>query len=125
MTEIINDVLRTSTNEPPKGSYENPYTYGEYEQMTNDGTWPGGFVEGIGFVGPGVVITPSSGSGSSSSSSSGSGSDTEGSGSGSSGSDGSQSGSGSSDDYKHNNLVTIARNYLNVNETTNMKQIRE
>ncbi len=47
----------------PKGSVNNPYTQVEYESMLAAGTWTEGYVEGMGYVLPEVVVTPSSGGG--------------------------------------------------------------
>lgn len=44
----------------PKGSAANPYTEEEFENMCKEGTWKGGYVEGIsGYVSPDVSITGS------------------------------------------------------------------
>ena len=43
----------------PKGSKNNPYTEEEFNNIPAE-NWKGGYVEGIGYVGPGVVVTPSS-----------------------------------------------------------------
>lgn len=45
---------------PKKGSAENPYTQKEYEEMCDAGTWNGGYVSGMGYVLPEVVVTGSS-----------------------------------------------------------------
>lgn len=53
-----------------KGSASNPYTQKEYETMLDNDTWPGGYVEGLGYCLKGVTVTASSsnsGSGGSSS----------------------------------------------------------
>lgn len=43
----------------PKGSTENPYTMEEYESLLDKGIWPGGYVEGLGYVIKEVVVKPS------------------------------------------------------------------
>lgn len=43
-----------------KGSASNPYTKEEYEAMLDNDTWPGGYVEGLGYCLKGVTVTPSS-----------------------------------------------------------------
>ena len=74
MTEIKKYSISSSnesTNQnsgAAKGTKDNPYTVEEYNSFA-DGTWPGGFVEGIGYVLADIVVV---GSRSSSSSSSGS-----------------------------------------------------
>lgn len=50
-----------SNNNSPKGSINNPYTQEEFESF-EDGTWPGGWVEGMGYVIPQVNIDGSRGS---------------------------------------------------------------
>lgn len=47
-----------SNNNSPKGSINNPYTQEEFESF-EDGTWPGGWVEGMGYVIPQVNINGS------------------------------------------------------------------
>lgn len=47
---------------PKKGSADNPYTQKEYEEMCDAGTWNGGYVSGMGYVLPEVVVTGSSNS---------------------------------------------------------------
>lgn len=44
-----------SNNNSPKGSAGNPYTLAEFNAFEN-GTWPGGYVEGMGYVAPDVSI---------------------------------------------------------------------
>lgn len=44
-----------SNNNSPKGSINNPYTLAEFNAFEN-GTWPGGYVEGMGYVAPDVSI---------------------------------------------------------------------
>lgn len=54
-------VYSNSSSGYAKGSYENPYTRKEYDDIMNsDADWPGGFVEGIGYVAADTVITGSS-----------------------------------------------------------------
>ncbi len=43
-------------NGAPKGSANNPYTVSEYNEMLIDGTWKGGFVQGMGYVLQDVVV---------------------------------------------------------------------
>lgn len=43
-----------------KGSASNPYTQKEYETMLDNDTWPGGYVEGLGYCLKGVTVTASS-----------------------------------------------------------------
>lgn len=43
----------------PKGSTENHYTMEEYESLLDKGIWPGGYVEGLGYVIKEVVVKPS------------------------------------------------------------------
>lgn len=43
-----------------KGSSGNPYTQEEYESMLDAGTWPGGYVQGMGYVLPCVEVWGSS-----------------------------------------------------------------
>ena len=43
-----------------EGSASNPYTKEEYEAMLDNDTWPGGYVEGLGYCLKGVTVTPSS-----------------------------------------------------------------
>ena len=45
-------VSKEEDNKYPKGSYQNPYTDSEFEEMMEKGTWPGGFVKDIGYIGP-------------------------------------------------------------------------
>ncbi|MCM1372769.1 MAG: hypothetical protein NC113_05475 [Bacteroides sp.] len=40
----------------PKGTANNPYTESEYESMVENGTWPGGYVEGLGYCLKEVVV---------------------------------------------------------------------
>ena len=57
---IIKPYKAKSQNEgnSPKGSIDNPYSESEYNSMLDNGTWPGGYVEGLGYCLPGVdVIT--------------------------------------------------------------------
>ena len=42
-----------------KGTAENPYTEAEYEEMLNNGTWPGGYVQNLGYCMKEVVISSS------------------------------------------------------------------
>ena len=42
-----------------KGTAENPYTEAEYEAMLNNGTWPGGYVQNLGYCMKEVVISSS------------------------------------------------------------------
>ncbi|MCM1311788.1 MAG: C40 family peptidase [Bacteroides sp.] len=44
-----------SNSNSPKGSINSPYTLNEFYDYEN-GTWPGGYVEGLGYVPPDVVI---------------------------------------------------------------------
>lgn len=44
-----------SNSSSPKGSINNPYTMSEFNDFEN-GTWPGGYVEGLGYVAPDVNI---------------------------------------------------------------------
>lgn len=63
MTQI-NQYSTRSTNESSsssKGSADNPYTLEEFNAF-EEGTWPGGYVETKGYVGPEVVIEGESGS---------------------------------------------------------------
>lgn len=41
--------LESATNKE-KGSLNNPYTIVQYEQMVEDSTWQGGYVEELGFM---------------------------------------------------------------------------
>lgn len=62
MTKIkIYNLSTSSTDEGgnEKGSISNPFTVAEYEALLNAGDWKGGFVEGLGFCLPQVVVTPS------------------------------------------------------------------
>lgn len=43
-----------------KGSASNPYTQKEYEAMLDNDTWPGEYVEGLGYCLKGVTVTASS-----------------------------------------------------------------
>ncbi len=43
-----------------KGSASNPYTKEEYEAMLDNDSWPGGYVEGLGYCLRGVTVTASS-----------------------------------------------------------------
>ncbi len=53
-------VYSRSSSGFPKGSLENPYTRKEYEDMMDNGEeWPGGYVEGLGYVAADTVITGS------------------------------------------------------------------
>jgi hypothetical protein len=49
-------VSKDEDNKYPKGSYQNPYTDSEFEEMMENGTWLGGFVENIGYIGPSAII---------------------------------------------------------------------
>lgn len=63
MTQI-NQYSTRSTNESsssPKGSSDNPYTLEEFNAF-EEGTWPGGYVDTMGYVLPEVVIEGGSGS---------------------------------------------------------------
>lgn len=42
-----------------KGTAENPYTEAEYEAMLDNGTWPGGYVQNLGYCMKEVVISSS------------------------------------------------------------------
>ena len=42
-----------------KGTAENPYTEAEYEAMLNNGTWPGGYVQNLGYCMKEIVISSS------------------------------------------------------------------
>ena len=54
------NVYSSSTSSFPKGSYENPYTYKEYDDIMNSGEdWPGGYVIGLGYVAADTIITGS------------------------------------------------------------------
>lgn len=46
----LNVISQSNGTTDPKGSASNPYTLDEYEKKLNEGTWTGGFVEGIGYV---------------------------------------------------------------------------
>lgn len=56
-------------NDAPKGSASNPYSQSEYQAILDNGTWSGGYVVGMGYVLPEVVINESSDKGSDSMSS--------------------------------------------------------
>lgn len=60
MTEInVYGMNAQDGGSAPKGSASNPYTQSEYESMLEAGTWPGGYVEGLGYCMKEVVITGS------------------------------------------------------------------
>ena len=42
-----------------KGTAENPYTEEEFETMLDNGTWPGGYVQNMGYVMKEVVVSSS------------------------------------------------------------------
>lgn len=53
-------VYSSSSSSYPKGSSSNPYTQEEYDDIINSGKdWPGGFVEGLGYVAGDTIITSS------------------------------------------------------------------
>lgn len=50
-------VYSSSSSSFPKGSFENPYTRKEYDDIINSGEdWPGGYVSGLGYVAGDTVI---------------------------------------------------------------------
>lgn len=49
-----------SNSNAAKGTHQNPYSKSEYESMCDAGTWTGGHVEGMGYVGAQVEIIGSS-----------------------------------------------------------------
>lgn len=61
-TKNMSEKENGGNNSPKKGSAENPYTQEEYEEMCDAGTWNGGYVSGMGYVLPEVVVTGSSSS---------------------------------------------------------------
>ncbi len=50
---------QSSNSGAAKGTAENPYTEAEYEAMLNNGTWPGGYVQNLGYCMKEVVISSS------------------------------------------------------------------
>ena len=44
---------------PPKGSINNPYSLDEFNSMCDNGTWNGGYVEGMGYCLPTIEVTTS------------------------------------------------------------------
>lgn len=53
-------VYSSSSSSFPKGSFENPYTRKEYDDIINsDKDWPGGYVSGLGYVAGDTIITGS------------------------------------------------------------------
>lgn len=53
-------VYSSSSSSFSKGSYENPYTRKEYDDIMNsDEHWPGGYVDSLGYVAEDTVITDS------------------------------------------------------------------
>lgn len=50
----------TNNASAAKGTSENPYTESEFESMCDEGTWSGGYVEGMGYVATSVTIISSS-----------------------------------------------------------------
>ena len=62
MTEIKGYRAKAQSEDStsPKGSYDNPYTEDEFNSMSAAGTWTGGWVDGMGYVGLTVEVTPSS-----------------------------------------------------------------
>ena len=49
-----------TNDDPTKGTQENPYTQEEYYVMLGNGTWSGGWIEGVGYGLPVVVINQES-----------------------------------------------------------------
>ena len=45
------------TEYPPSGSHTQPYTWEEYDRMVASGNWNGGYIVGVGYMSPDVVIT--------------------------------------------------------------------
>ena len=54
--------MSTNENNSTKGSVTNPYTEEEMNSMMDEGTWTGGYVEGMGYVGDDVTVWGTSGS---------------------------------------------------------------
>lgn len=60
--EVYNSSSHSSDG-AAKGTSSNPYTQAEFEEMVNNGTWSGGYVEGLGYCLPEIdVIGSDSGS---------------------------------------------------------------
>lgn len=50
---------QSSSSGAAKGTASNPYTEAEFESMLNNGTWPGGYVQNLGYVMKEVVVSSS------------------------------------------------------------------
>ena len=61
MTQIkaYGSTPQSSGSDAAKGSVDNPYTEAEYEALLENDTWPGGYVEGLGYCGKAVIVTAS------------------------------------------------------------------
>lgn len=49
--------VQSNNSDAAKGTTDNPYTEAEYEAMLNNGTWPGGYVQNLGYCVKEVVIS--------------------------------------------------------------------
>ncbi|KGI22888.1 hypothetical protein [Hoylesella timonensis] len=50
---------QSNNSDAAKGTAENPYTEEEFETMLDNGTWPGGYVQNMGYVMKEVVVSSS------------------------------------------------------------------
>lgn len=57
--KVYGSTPQSSGSDAAKGSVDNPYTEAEYEAMLENDTWPGGYVEGLGYCGKAVIVTAS------------------------------------------------------------------
>ena len=55
---VIEQKLLSSYVGGGNGTYEDPYTMTEFNDMADCGRWNGGFVEGLGFVENEIILTP-------------------------------------------------------------------
>ena len=57
--KVYSAAQQSSGSDAAKGTVNNPYTEAEYEAMLENDTWPGGYVEGLGYCGKAVIVTAS------------------------------------------------------------------
>ena len=80
-----------------KGTVSNPFTQEEYQTLRQTGTWPGGYVEAMGYVAPPMMD----------------------------GGDDGSSGSGSEPEPQYNTIVSIANSYKDISGTNGFNTIKK